>query len=407
MRDSLQLWLVLSFLLLGLNPQIWSLTPFTLEGSRDLRQMMRSRACYRSAIKVVSGRKDLRATRTGANWLPPCTHPGQRSTGRTFSTRGPVCSPTLETTGGRGASFTRLGVVGIFLLRDVFALGAWNLLNDRRGVPPFLLFQRAMPGRSVAFNGLLAPGAASLSSDDDLVAVWRSTGGQRFQNYRARFTVLDAGHIPRLWIDDVLAGKAYESEHCPAAWRSWVDGRVYVPLEAPATTIVRAKSQQLPSDPVERAILAEVRGHFQGREHEFEPIAVELWRLVAPATGRCDVTRPSRDGGRDAVGQYVVGPKSDPIALDFALEAKCYSAETSVGVRDVARLISRIRHREFGVFITTSHFATQAYAEVRVDGHPIVMICGQDIVDALKAHGYTDVARVRAWLNRLSTDAPG
>ncbi|TCC08631.1 restriction endonuclease [Kribbella soli] len=294
---------------------------------------------------------------------------------------------------------------GNLLLRDAFALGH-GTLNDRRAVPPFLLFHRAMPGRSVAFNGLLAPGAASLSSDDDLVAVWRSTGGQRFQNYRARFTVLDAGHIPRAWINDVLAGRAYESEHCPAVWKAWVDGRVYVPLEAPATTIVKAKAQQLPSDPVGQAILAAIRDHFQGREHEFEPIAVELWRLVAPATGRCDVTRPSRDGGRDAVGQYMIGPESDRIALDFALEAKCYSADTSVGVRDVARLISRIRHREFGVFVTTSHFATQAYSEVRVDGHPIVMICGQDIVDALKAHGYTDVARVRAWLGRLSTDAP-
>ncbi|ONI74445.1 restriction endonuclease [Kribbella sp. ALI-6-A] len=291
---------------------------------------------------------------------------------------------------------------GNVVLRDVFAWSHGTAV-DRRKVPPFLLFHKALPGRSVAFNGLLVPGAESLTSDDDLVAIWRSTGGQRFQNYRARFTVLDVGHISRAWISDVLAGKAYESEHCPTAWRAWVNGRVYLPLEAPATTTVRPKARQLPEDPAGRAILAEIRDRFRDREHDFEPVAVDLWRLMAPATGRCDVTRPSRDGGRDAVGEYVLGPPSDPITIDFALEAKCYSPETSVGVRDVARLISRIRHREFGVFVTTSYFAAQAYSEVRADGHPIALICGQDIVDALKAHGYTDAASVRQWLDARAT----
>ncbi|MFD3406700.1 restriction endonuclease [Kribbella sp. NPDC058693] len=295
---------------------------------------------------------------------------------------------------------------GNLLLRDVFARGH-DTSGDRRKVPPFLLFHRAFPGRSVAFHGLLVPGAESLSSDDDLVAIWRTTRGQRFQNYRARFTVLDAGHISREWITDVLAGRAYESEHCPPAWKSWVDGRVYRPMEAPATTSVRSKAQQVPNDPTGRAMLAEIRDYFQNHEHDFEPVAVELWRLVAPATGQCDVTRPSRDGGRDAIGKYMLGPPSDPIAIDFALEAKCYSPDTSVGVRDVARLISRIRHREFGVFVTTSYFATQAYSEVRTDDHPIVLICGQDIVDALKAHGYTDASSVRAWLDARATSVQG
>ncbi|HZX02252.1 restriction endonuclease [Kribbella sp.] len=300
---------------------------------------------------------------------------------------------------GRELHQTQRG--GNLLLREAFALSHGSS-DDRRKVPPFLLFHKAIPGRSVAFNGLLVPGAASLTSDEDLVAIWRSTRGQRFQNYRAQFTVLDVGRVPRAWIADVLAGRGYESEHCPAAWRAWVDGRAFIPLAAPATAAVRAKDQQVPRDLVGRAILAEIREHFRGREHSFESVAVELWRLVAPATGRCDVTRPSRDGGRDAIGEYMVGPKSDPIILDFALEAKCYSPETTVGVRDVARLISRIRHREFGVFVTTSYFAAQAYTEVRTDRHPIALICGQDIVDALKSHGYADVASVRAWLDRIS-----
>lgn len=39
----------------------------------------------------------------------------------------------------------------------------------------------------------------------------------------------------------------------------------------------------------------------------------------------CDVTRPSRDGGRDAIGSYHIGTPWDAVKVDFALEAKCYS----------------------------------------------------------------------------------
>jgi hypothetical protein len=36
----------------------------------------------------------------------------------------------------------------------------------------------------------------------------------------------------------------------------------------------------------------------------------------------------------------------------------------------MSRLISRLRFRQFGVFITTSYFHHQAYEEVRLDQHP-------------------------------------
>lgn len=289
---------------------------------------------------------------------------------------------------------------GNVLLRDSFEHSHAGH-SGRRMVPPFFLFEKVVPGRGVRFRGLLVPGAATLTSDEDLIAIWRSTRGFRFQNYRARFTVLDTGHITRAWIMDILAGQAYVSPHCPAAWRAWVDNRDYRPLAAPPTTVVRSKREQEPRDAAGRAILSEIREHYRGREHDFELCAVELWRLIAPATGRCDVTQPSRDGGRDATGEYILGPPSDPVAIDFALEAKCYAETSSVGVREVARLISRLRHRQFGVFITTSHFNQQVYAEVRADGHPIAFIAGADIVTALRDHGYGDLRAMREWLGRL------
>jgi len=74
------------------------------------------------------------------------------------------------------------------LLRVIFAASRGSL-TDRQAVPPVFLFQN-VGGRNVAFCGLLAPGSPRLSGDEELVALWRTTGNRRFQNYRAHFTVL-------------------------------------------------------------------------------------------------------------------------------------------------------------------------------------------------------------------------
>ncbi len=50
---------------------------------------------------------------------------------------------------------------------------------------------------------------------------------------------------------------------------------------------------------------------------------------------------------------YRVGPLADRIALDFALEAKCYAPENGVGVKELSRPISHFRHRQFGILVAT------------------------------------------------------
>lgn len=151
---------------------------------------------------------------------------------------------------------------GNVLLRD--CLG-WSheSTEARRSVPPFLLFEKAVPGRRIIFRGLLAPGGLGLSSDDELQAIWRSTGGRRFQNYRARFTVLDVPRVKRAWLTDILSGEAITSPECPSAWTSWVEGRKYTPMLAPSTTVIRNRAEQLPADSVGKAILATIRETFR------------------------------------------------------------------------------------------------------------------------------------------------
>jgi Restriction endonuclease len=132
----------------------------------------------------------------------------------------------------------------------------------------------------------------------------------------------------------------------------------------------------------------------------FEACAARLWQMHTPRVSRYDLTRPSRDGGRDAIGFYTLGPIQDSIQLDFALEAKCFAPTTPVGVEAQSRLISRIRPRQFGVLVTTSYLAEQSYRELRDDEHPVVVLAGRDIVEILKDHQLATPEATSTWLQR-------
>ena len=94
------------------------------------------------------------------------------------------------------------------------------------------------------------------------------------------------------------------------------------------------------------------------------------------------------------------GKANTPLRIDCALEAKCYAEKHSVGVREMSRLISRIRYRQFGIMITTSYVEKQAYKEVIEDGHPILIITATDIAQTLK-HNAITAENVDDWLRSI------
>jgi hypothetical protein len=160
----------------------------------------------------------------------------------------------------------------------------------------------------------------------------------------------------------------------------------------------RRKLDQLPVGPAGHEIVDAIRARFAEDPYEFERCAVEIAKLMDSNIIGVELTRRTADGGRDAIGCYRIGPSSDSIKLDFALEAKCYAANNAVGVHDISRLISRLRHRQFGILVTTSFVAEQAYIEVRADRHPVVIIAAGDIVQILAMKGLTTRDAVEAWL---------
>lgn len=267
----------------------------------------------------------------------------------------------------------------------------------RARVPPIFLFASTGVWRDVEFLGLAVPGTTDLSATEDLVAVWKTAGERRFQNYRAQFTVLDAGVIERAWIDSIIFGQP-DASLAPAAWVDWVEKGKLTPLVSSRSIEHRKRSEQLPADPNERAMVAAIHLHFADDAHGFEHCAAALVRMALPGVAMLDVTRPSRDGGRDALGKIKIGEGPGAILVDFALEAKCYGLENSVGVKATARLISRLRHRQFGILVTTSWLNEQAYQELKEDQHPVMVIAAVDIAAILKRHDISDAAKVTQWL---------
>lgn len=283
-----------------------------------------------------------------------------------------------------------------------------DLKAPRVGVAPFFIFKKFPTengARSVQFKGIAVPGFPGLSGTEDLVAVWRSSNGHRFQNYRAVFTILDIPAVGRAWLNDLTAGVSH-SANSPKQWSDWLATGRYSPLVAEPTKVVRSINQQIPDSVLKAAILESVWRYFSNHPIAFESFAARIYQMTDQRVIIDEVTRAVMDGGRDAIGRYLIGLSDDPVYAEFSLEAKCYRPSSidgltsnSVGVKEVSRLISRIRHRQFGVLVTTSIIARQAYEEVREDKHPIVFIVGRDIAEILIRNGYNSVSRVNDLLN--------
>lgn len=235
------------------------------------------------------------------------------------------------------------------------ARSTWPMTAPGRGPRcALLLVRQGQQGSRRPVPRCPGPSAADLTADEELVAVWRSRHGMRFHNYRAKFTVLDIGTIPRAWIKDILAGDLL-SANCPEPWRRWVTGRHYQALISTKIEY-RSPDEQQPTDQAGRRILELVHAHFAGRPTDFERFAAHLWQMADGRIGSYEVTRATPDGGRDAVGEFLIGPRTDPVRVTSALEAKLFApAGGGVGVKEASRVISRLRHRQFGVLVTTAH----------------------------------------------------
>lgn len=287
---------------------------------------------------------------------------------------------------------------GNLTLRNLFERLHENSTTEQK-FPAIFVFSKTKQYRDLKFLGLAVPGVNGMSPDEDLVAVWRqSASGDRFQNYKASFTILDCPVIKREWIDDIKKGQSLNSPYAPKEWKDWVSKRKYSPLVVDKPSEVRTKQEQLDLSPKEKEIISLIYGTYKDLPYDFEQIAARLVELALPNSHSIELTKPWRDGGRDALGKYRIGQGKGSIDVEFAVEAKCYRLTSGVGVKETSRLLSRLRHRQFGVMVTTSYLAKQAYEEIIADEHPVVIISAKDICNLL-INKFSSIKQVQDWMS--------
>lgn len=294
---------------------------------------------------------------------------------------------------GNPLTQTKLG--GNSFLQDVFSKCALGL---RGQCAPVFVFQKFC-NRDVMFSGIAVPGDRRMNPQDALITVWAQNKDGRYQNYKAVFTILDVPTIDHRWLVDLENGQGYDSKYAPDVWKRWVDKNEYRPLITEKNPIqYRKANDQLPNpNSVEFDLLETLISYFKN-PYDFEPCACKIAQIMDSNIVSIETTRRTRDGGRDAVGKYRIGPNTSALEIEFALEAKRYQMQNPVGVKETSRLISRIKHRQFGIFVTTSYVADQAYKEIVEDEQPIIIISGKDIVDILMNAGINSVALLKEWL---------
>lgn len=304
------------------------------------------------------------------------------------------------------------GTPGNRLLERIF-----ELLHKKKWgeIPPFFIFKQTGHNRDVQFLGLAAPGSPKLSSNQDLVAFWRSMGEMRFQNYEAYFTILDTTKkaIPKQWLQSLRHAHNDSLKDAPDVWRQFVQhGKEGIkPLKAPKTRVIPSREEQIACDNEEgrRCVLA-LHDYFKQKKmyFGFEACAASIIGMMDNNFVDFQLTQPWRDGGRDALGYYKISSGSSVnsvLKVECALEAKCYSITQAVGVREMSRLISRIRYRQFGVMVTTSYIHHQAYEEVVNDGHPILVVTARDIARILLTHSINS-GNLREWIENVQMQYP-
>ncbi|MDB8562385.1 restriction endonuclease [Turicibacter sanguinis] len=271
--------------------------------------------------------------------------------------------------------------------------------NRRDEIPPIFVFSQE--NKDVRFTGLVVPGYKDITMEDDLVAVWAMEKNQRYQNYKAIFTILDVNEISRNWIDDIMRGNTLTSPYIPTNYKKWVDTGVYTPLKAHPVRKFRNPEEQLPKvGSIDDKLVSIILDYFENG-YAFEACAIALCKMLDKNIMSISGTRRTRDGGKDGIGKYRIGDKWLFTEVDFAVEAKFKQEYSSqVGPKDVSRLVARLRYRQFGILVTTSCISLQTYQEIIEDELPIIVISAIDIANILKRNKLGRPKDLKYWLRK-------
>lgn len=264
-------------------------------------------------------------------------------------------------------------------------------------VPPILHFTRIKSGY-LRFNGLCVPEKIELD--------WFEDDGVPVRNYRFFLRVLDEDRVAVRWLHERRVKKDLKSRDAaaPSSWKTYVSGGQPTYLTAWGKKVLGTEEQLPDVDSREDKLLR--RLHSLGA-HEFEHVVVGLLAELDEVTHHVETTRAVSDGGFDFFGEFRLPPPLQ-YSIRFRGEAKKYARSTSVGAKDVSRLVARLQRGEYGLFVTTSYFSRAAQQEVYEYGYPVTLIHGAQLASMFFETGLVRQGQLASsWLQSvLSTVEP-
>jgi hypothetical protein len=270
--------------------------------------------------------------------------------------------------------------------------------NERKSIPPIFLFIKGTKGRDVIFKGLLVPGTGFNKNSEDLVKVSRFKKEQKFENYRATFTILDVSRINRRWINELQSGNKL-GENAPKEWIEWVETGIYKPFKMEANKNSITKEEQIPQNDEDIRLVEQLKEHFYDSV-KFNRCATAILKLMDSNILSFNFSDSWIDNMKDITGKYKVGTENNTVVINFALEVVNNEPNHAVGLIEVSRLLSRMKYREFGILFTTSFLEPHIYTELMKNNHPIIVVSAQEIVKTLKANGINSANTLQKWLKQ-------
>lgn len=246
------------------------------------------------------------------------------------------------------------------------------LENDLIEVPPILHFSKVKSG-VVKFNGLCVL--------NNLELTWFEDNGNPVKNYRCELSILDIESVEISWLHDRVQYDEISdlNKNSPIVWRDYQNGNTKK-LDV-WTKSVLVKDEQLPPEgSLEASLLKQLH---ELTPTQFEAVAVELFKNLPHINHKIVRTRPTSDGGFDFYGQFTI-PYPMKYEIEFLGEAKKFARNSPVQPKHVSRLVARLNRGQFGIFVTTSYYTTQAQKEVLEDGYPVRLFAGNDLVNILQ-----------------------
>lgn len=241
-----------------------------------------------------------------------------------------------------------------------------TIKNEREKTPPILFFQKPRVG-VVRFCGLVVIENVEIKRFlHEKVPV---------PNYLFHLSILNEDKIELDWIHERT--KSGNDDKSPEAWEDWVESG-HVDKYSIWKRSVRKKSEQLPDSREDIKLLNKLRKVFSSREFEFLAKYVLMENAdfndlkVTPSTG---------DEGFDLIGDLFVSNLD--LKIKILVEVKNWKIDSSVGVKEVSRLASRIEKGQQGIFISSSYFSKPAQVETNKT-HPIKLISSSEFLNLVK-----------------------